>query len=323
MRKTILLAMAALAAAAYLTGCNSGTELSNADYIIINGNTNNAEQFRTDPDAALEAVRSDQTAEPGEKITLNNGIFSIKENLSANYSVTWDGSYTLENQTLKLQYDSMSGGGTDKPDTAGSRIPALNETGAYPARILPQCYLSEAARTAGFRLPFYLLRADASPSVLEVHGDFLCVPVYGFTIDGSYRKGGDFTVDYVPENTLRDDRWSLAYYNETDKTFSAQPDEERISAQLSMLAGRYGIPDGSKLQLRLTFSGGSWEMTASDGTSISKGGYQESEKHPGLIAMYAESDEPQKQKIISEIRPLFLYIEKDNSVYYPGFIRLY
>ena len=320
MKKQFRIILAVLAASAMLTGCNSGSNLKNSTYIDINGIYNNAADYRSDPDAALDAVIGEQNIEPAERITLNDGTFSIKENLSANYAVTWDGTYTLENQILKLHYDSMSGGGQDQPDTSGSRIPALNETGAYPAQIMPQFYLVDSARTIGARLPICLLRVKESPSVLEQHGDFLCVPYYGFTLDGSYKSGSDFAVDYVPEKTLRDDRFSEAYYNEADRTFADQPDEDRIASRLRILANRYGVENDGNMQFRLAFSGEKWVMTASDGSEIGKGGYKESSKHPGLIAMFAEPDDPNVSRMIEDIRPLFLYIEND-AVYYPGLVR--
>ncbi|MBR4201223.1 MAG: hypothetical protein IKQ91_08125 [Oscillospiraceae bacterium] len=322
MKKHILNTAAALAAAVLLTGCNFGADVNNSTYIDINGSYNNAADFRNDPDAALNAVIAATDPEPAESIALDDGSFTIRKHLNATDEAAWSGTFTLENGRLNFQYESVMSGGKGTQDFSG-QISALNETGAYPyaASVLPQLYRTDSARTLSAKLPYFLLRVDNSPAVLEAHSDFLCVPVYGFKIEGAYKKGSDFTATYEPEKTLRDDRFSEAYYNEADRSFADQPDENWINERLNILANRYGVEKGGNMQFQLTFSGEKWEMAGSDGNVIGKGGYKESAKHSGLIVMYAEPDDPNDSRMLEDIRPLFLCIDENNAVYYPAFIK--
>ena len=50
-------------------------------------------------------------------------------------------------------------------------------------------------------------------------------------------------------------------------------------------------------------------------------GRQESSRHRGLIAIYEEPDDPQADETLNNLNPLFLYIDDNNGISYPGFVR--
>ena len=306
------LCMTCIAAFLLLTGCNSAAK-TDGTYININGTYNFNDDFRNDPDTAISKVLAETDPEPSDTISLENGKFTITQNRTANITYTWSGVYSFENAALKFSY-------TDVNNTAeAGRITKLNETGAYPSAIMPRIYLADAAKTAS-RMPLALLRDSQAPAVTETHGDFLCTPLFGLTVDGSYQSGKDFALEYVPADTLRNDKYSLAYFNEAEQCYAAQYDEEKLGMQIKILANRYGIGSPEAMQFRVQCAGGKWEMTANNGQAVSKGAYAESKTHPGFIVMYEEPDDPASAGILQNLYPLFLYID-GNQIYYPGFVR--
>ena len=319
MKKHFLTIMTAVAAAAMLTGCGTGTTAKNSTYISVNGIRNQADAYRTDPDAALDAVLAEEI-ESEAAVTLNqNQTLSILRYYAANNAVTWNGTYSTEGSKLIFNYTGAEA--DSNADRFTAKIAELNNTGAYPDSLMPRIYLADAA-SAFSRLPVGILRskeADA-PSEASLHGDFLCVPMYGLTVDGKYEAGKDFALNYVPADTLKNDPYSTAYYNVQDKTYLQELDEEKLDLELSLLANRYGLENSDNMQFRVSFSGGKWEMTAADGSAFSHGAYAESKKHPGFISMYEEPDDPQNAARLGSFYPLFLYIDGD-GVYYPGLVR--
>ena len=302
-----------ITAALLLTGCGSAEVQKDGTYVNINGTYNYNDDFRSDPDAAISKVIAETDPEPSDTITLENGKFTIKQNLSANSAVTWNGSYAFDNAVLKFGYE-----GADQSAFA-DRIPKLNETGSYPSPVMPRVYLSDSAIYSS-KLPVFLFREKDAPAVIERHGDFLCVPAYGFKLDGSYEGSADFAVNYDVEEAMREDRYSEAYYDLDIEAYTEQISEESVEAGLSMMRLRYNIAPEEPLRFRLQFSGGKWEMTANDGSAFNHGYYAESKQHPGFIAMYPDPEDAGTPGIMKNIYPLFLYID-GYSIYYPGFVR--
>lgn len=318
-KQNLMRAASVLTALCCLTGC--GTKKSGGDgrYISINGTVRLSDQFRSDVDAALKAVKAEDAAEAQTAVELVNGKFAVFHHLASNRSVNWSGSVSTENGVLHFCCEDATVSNSASAQKYTDQFPMLNEKGAFPAPVMPPVYLSDIAKTVS-RLPVCLLRDAETPSIAEMHGDFLCVPAYGMTLDGSYHRGDSFTVQYAPADTLRNDPYSKAYSDEQTQSFSAQPDEAKLSQELQLLCSRYGIPSGDAPQLRLTFSGGKWEMTDAADSTVGKGGYTESKQYPGLIAMYDEPDEQRAQTILENINPLLLYIDS-NAIYYPGFVK--
>lgn len=320
MKKNILTSFTALASAVLLTGCGIGVK--NGTYISVNGIQNMAEAYRTDPDTAFDQIFAEET-DPDMSVTLNGDQFVIAQRLDSTSAVEWKGRYSAEQTVLKFSYSDAVVSGTNESQWIQDRLSVLNESGALPDQIVPRIYLSSASY-AYSKLPIGILRNSflKAPSSIELHGDFLCTPMYGLTLDGKYETGKDFALNYVPADTLRIDKYSNAYFNEADQTYSAQPDEEKLGRELSILAARFGLQNSDNMQFRLTFSGGSWNMTAADGSAFSHGAYAESKKHPGFIAMYEQADDPQAGQVLDSLYPLFLYIDSLNGgTYYPGFVR--
>ncbi|MBR3448026.1 MAG: hypothetical protein IKH27_09490 [Oscillospiraceae bacterium] len=319
MKKHFLTIMTAVAAAAMLTGCGTGTTAKNGTYISVNGIRNQADAYRTDPDAALDAVLAEEI-ESEAAVTLNqNQTLSILRHYAANNAVTWNGTYSTEGSKLIFNYTGAEA--DSNADRFTAKIADLNSTGAYPDSLMPRIYLTDAA-SAFSRLPVGILRskeADA-PSEASLHGDFICTPMFGMTADGKYETGKDFALNYVPADTLKNDPYSTAYYNVQDKTYLQELDAEKLDLELSLLANRYGLENSDNMQFRVSFSGGKWEMAEADGSAFSHGAYAESKKHPGFISMYEEPDDPQTAARLGSFYPLFLYID-GNGVYYPGLVR--
>lgn len=305
--------MTIITAALLLTGCGSGDVQTDCTYVNINGTYNYNDDFRSDPDAAISKVIAETDPEPSDTITLENGKFTIRQNLAANSAVTWNGSYDFDNAVLKFRYE-----GADNSAFA-DQIPTLNETGSYPSAVMPRIYLSDSAIYSS-KLPIFLFRGKNAPAVTERHGDFLCVPAYGFKLDGSYEGGADFAVNYDVGEAIREDRYSNAHYDPDIEQYTEQISEESVEAELSMMRLRYNTAPDDPLRFSLHFSDGKWEMTAGDGTAFSKGCYAESKQHPGFIAMYMDPADADTPGIMNNFYPLFIYID-GYSIYYPGFVR--
>lgn len=322
MKKHFLTAFTALASAVLLTGCGVGVK--NGTYISVNGVNNAAEIYKTDPDTAFDQIFAEEIA-PDISVTLKGDQFQIAQRLDSTTAIEWKGRYSADQTALKFNYSDAAVSGTDETQWIQDRLSALNETGALPEPVIPQIYESSAAYVFS-KLPIGILRSSdvKASSAVELHSDFLCTPMYGLTVDGKYESGKDFAMQYVPADTLRNDKYSKAYYfyNESEQDHSEQPDEERLSMELSILANRFGLQGSENMQFRVAFSGGTWEMTAADGSAISHGAYAESKKHPGFISMYEQPDDPQAQQVLGSLYPLFLYIDgHSGKVYYPGFVR--
>ena len=323
MNKHFLTILTAVSAAVLLTGCGTGKTAKNGTYISVNGIRNLAAEYRTDPDAALEAVLAEEIDSEATVALNQDNSFSVTRYLSSNQAVTWNGTYSTDQSALKFSYTGAEVTGNADPARFTDRIASLNEAGEYPDTVAPRIYMADVAKTCS-GLPIGILRGTEAeaPSDAELHGDFLCVPMYGLTTDGTYQSGKDFALNYVPADTLRDDRYSRAYYNDTEMTYSQQLNTEKLDIELRILANRYGIENSENMQFRLTFSGGKWTMTGADGSPFSHGAYAESKQHPGFISMYEEPDDPGAKSVLDNLYPLFLYIDSSTGrICYPGFVR--
>ncbi len=323
MNKHFLTILTAATAAALLTGCGTGSTAKGGTFISVNGIRNLAAEYRSDPDAALDAVLAEETDSEATIALNQDNSFSVTQRLSSNLAVTWNGTYSTEQSALKFSYTGAEVTGNADPKRFTDRIPSLNEAGGYPDTAAPRIYLADAAKVYS-KLPIGILRrSDAeAPSDTELHGDFLCIPMYGLTVDGKYETGKDFTLNYIPADTLRDDKYSSAYYNDAEMSYSQQTDAEKLDIELRLLANRYGIENSENMQFRLQFTGGKWELTGSDGRPFRHGAYTESKQHPGFISMYEEPDDPSAKNVLDNLYPLFLYIDSNTGrSYYPGFVR--
>lgn len=319
MKKLTAAICSALTAALLLSGCGAGGQTENGTYISVNGIGNFAGEYRSNPDAAMEKVLSEET-ESEQTVTLQDGQFTVRKHLNAADTVTWSGTYSSMDSVLHLSYTGITAEGNVQKQKYEDRLAELNQRGAYPAWVIPRIYASDAAKTAS-RLPVGLMQVPDSLALTELHEDFLCVPVYGMTVDGSYQSGSEFSVNYIPADTLRNDLYSKAYWQETSQSFAVAPDEEQIALWLQITANHYGVENPDNMQFRIRFADGKWEMTAADGKTAGRGGYAESKKHPGFLSLYDEPEDPQNQDLTDHLYPLFLYIDSSNQIYYPGFIR--
>ncbi len=317
MKKHLVITL--VTAAALLTSCGVTDKKPEGSYVDIQGVHNLAPDYRSNPDTALNKIVTGQV-DFNDCITLQDNRFTIIDGVDSVNTVTWNGTFSNEDSTLKFNYADVNISGTKDKQHYTEQISKLNERGFYPATIAPQIYLADYTQFAPHRHPVFLFRTRDSWSILETHGDFLCVPSYGFTLDGAYKTGKDFAVNYVPEDSLRNDPYSEIYDQLESHTLSAQPNAERLEQKLRSLCNRYGVDSPDALQFHLTFSGGSWQMHDTNNTLITKGTYIESQNYPGFISMYQEFDDPELQQNSDDFYPLFLYIEND-IVYYPGFIR--
>lgn len=323
MKKHIILTT--LAAMTLLTGCTLPNKSIDGKYVDVYSPYNMAPDYHSDPDAALEKIVTKQHEmehSHSETITLKDDQFTIVDHLDSVKTATWNGTFSNENSLLKFQYSDVYVEGTKNQQRYTDLLPALNEQGVYPQTVAPSVFLADITRCTS-RLPFYLCRARESWSLLETHGEFLCTPTYGFTLDGEYEHGKAFTVNYEPMNTLLDDPYSELYFRMEDGK-PVDMTEDTMTDWLSMYTNtfcdRYGVESEDALHFRLTFSDGNWEMQDRSLNLISKGTYIESQKYPGFIVMNELSDDPQLQEHLDNIYPPMIYIE-NNTIYYPELIR--
>ena len=151
-------------------------------------------------------------------------------------------------------------------------------------------------------VPVYLYRID----------DLLCVPTYGFKLDGKYKAGKDFTVDYNALATYLDDEYSKYYLFGYDKEKSRADDLKEV------LERQLGSTDDTKLE----FSDGRWEWYSSDGELINDGVYQESSEYEGLIAMSITDDSVHCDADFKVLSPIFFYIDDSGSIWLPYMMKV-
>ena len=319
MKKHTLTAITAITAAALLTGCGAVRETENITFVSVNGIRNYAADYRSDPDSALKQVIAEKT-ESDKTVALQDGQFTITEHLNASDTVLWSGIYSADSAAVRFTYTDAAVSGNAPKEKYTGRLSELNKTGAFPSAVIPRVYLADAAKFFS-GLPIALMEEDDSLCFTEMHDDFFCVPFYGLAVEGKYQPGSDFSLSYVPADTLRNDRYSKAYMQNDAQSFALLPDEEKLSAELQITAAHYGLSDPGVMQFRVAFSGGKWEMTAADGTAVGKGGYSESKEHPGFLTVYDEPEDPQAKDTMDNLYPLFLYIDSTNQIFYPGFVR--
>ncbi|MBQ6181859.1 MAG: hypothetical protein IJK31_09280 [Ruminococcus sp.] len=151
-------------------------------------------------------------------------------------------------------------------------------------------------------VPVYLYHVD----------DLLCVPTYGFKLDGKYKYGKDFTIDYNALDVYLDDEYSMYYRAGYDK------DKSKADSLKSVLEKQLGSTDDTKLE----FSDGRWEWYSSDGELINDGVYEESSEYKGLIAMSITDDSLNCDADFKVLSPIFFYIDGSGSIWLPYMMKV-
>ncbi len=191
----------------------------------------------------------------------------------------------------------------------------MNESGTAPFRIAPP--ISANDRNEFNIMPNFLPIIGSQKNDDEVvtykhKGDFLCVDTYGFELDGKYRAGDDFTINYDPIDAMTDFKYSGFYW---DGGFGDEIDEEIAQRWVN----RYEISfKADDLDTTLEFSDGEWEWYNSEGDLINNGEYLESKDHKGLVYMFTTEDSEIDKETLGS---MFFYID-DGEIYYPGFIKV-
>lgn len=209
----------------------------------------------------------------------------------------------------------------------------FNETGTYWDNVAPALVLDLYDETVTFDkstqyrvysfLPLFVYNAEGRrlsiKSVFTLYpvNDFICVPTYGFKLNGNYNKGDDFTVTFNILDTLKDDKYSLWYTQdwENHKESNGQTTAEKY---MDIFKEQYGNLDDTTLK----FSNGKWEWKNSEGKLINNGTYLESEEHEGLIAMCLNDKSKNIGHHPARYSPYFFYIDSAGTIWYPNWVKM-
>lgn len=191
-----------------------------------------------------------------------------------------------------------------------------NKTGSYCNLILPFSnfndkfvaynWIPEVRWHAGSRL------GEDETMTLKAVDDLICTDTYGIKLDGKYKQGDDFTLEYNIMDTIKDDE--ISPYN----VFTDGSYEYTMDQIISSLEIQYGASD---FNTTLEFSDGEWSWYNCYDELINNGKYAESSDYPGLIMMYIDEDSKYDNEI-AEMCPQLLYFGKDGKVYYPAFAKV-
>lgn len=114
----------------------------------------------------------------------------------------------------------------------------------------------------------------AKKQYFTVHNGVLCADTAGWKLEGEYKKGESFTVEF--DHLAPGDDWY--YYNGGDDT----PEERKKILESSIRAGA----EPTKIE----FSSGKWEWKSADGETLNTGSYNESDEIDGLFVMYVDEN---------------------------------
>lgn len=200
---------------------------------------------------------------------------------------------------------------------------SLNETGTYIDIVKPRLLTGDKSYSLAF-LPIFAnhtsgpYKQKEQTFILSAVDDFLCVPTYGFRLNGSYSMEKDFTVTC---NMLK------AYQDDPNSKYNQN--QNRTEANLRESINR---DVGDLNDTKIEFSGGKWTWTNSKGELLNNGSYLESRVHEGLIGMFIDENSKQaqgstkyQQKAFEHYKyycPLLFYIADDGTIWYPGFVKM-
>lgn len=333
-KKFLMLAIAASVGCCQLSGCGDSSSKDDSDgsksdgnYYSVNGVPIDKEDWTDDFDSALDALKSSDNY---SCIVIEDDTFTISNVSGNSIEQTYTGAVKISNSKIKFDYQKYAainqkgneiivGIDDEKEDlnraerTYLQNMEALNESGTYIDIVKPALYCYDKMVDYGV-LPIFITSnmnvKRVSPVILECKDDFLCVDVYGMELNGKYKHGEDFTIDFNVLSPFTDDEYSYTNISEDDDYL------EKMKQRLE----KY-IFCGDDFDTTIEFSDGEWEWYNSDGDLINNGEYQESKKYKGLIEMYATENSEKYSRIYNEIAPLFFYIDNDGNIYYPGFIK--
>lgn len=267
---------------------------------------------------------------------LDDGSFDILDLRQPNLERSFAGNYKIEDGKILFDYKTATvknkGEKTvydiddeDNNDSDGVKKALLqsmkefNETGTFFNTVGSPLQYSDIVNDYTV-MPLVIqnfrgnTRPKGVPVFLHIVDDFLCVPTYGFDLNGDYSCGNDFTVTYNPLAAYLDDEYSVYYTNDYENTGAggrtmAENLEEIITQQA-----------GNTEDISIEFSDGNWEMYNSEGEFLNNGVYSESEDYEGMIAMFVTEDSAKTFSHYQALCPLFFYIN-DGEIWYPYMIK--
>ena len=192
----------------------------------------------------------------------------------------------------------------------------LNKTGTYFNKVSARIMKSDKVNSPGI-LPIFSVRSPGimkrrdTPFMLCPVDDFICVETYGMKLDGSYRKGKNFTVNFDP---------MAPYYDDAYSNYNLEPDSRgRNDEMYQTYLERFFA--GSR-DTTITFSNGKWTWKNGAGEIVNNGYYMESDEHPGLIGMFIGEDSAHNDKNYQMVCPLLFYIAGDGTIWYPNWVKM-
>jgi len=197
----------------------------------------------------------------------------------------------------------------------------FNEKGLFFKRIVPDLSLVDKSMVLDI-LPHFFAPAGQKlpPTELYSSGDVLWHETYGAELAKTYTPGSDFTINYDMIKLLEEDPCSA--YNKKE---SQNDKDDLVDYYVQNIVRLYGLPeDSTDTSTKLTFSGGKWEWKNCEGGLINNGSYQESEKFPGLIAIYTDETSKIKETdrgIFDGQATTLIYISDNKDITYPVLVK--
>ncbi len=190
----------------------------------------------------------------------------------------------------------------------------LNETGSFCKLIMPSANLSDKLKAYNV-IPFVrwhmgLDLGKTETMTLKAVDDLICTDTYGIKLDGKYKPGKDFTLEYNMIDTVKNDE--ISPFN-VEETGYGEEEMERLTESLS---GQINSDDDYNTTFE--FSDGEWSWYNAYDELINNGKYVESSDYPGLILMYIDEDSDNYSEVAA-VCPQTLYFADDGNVYYPAF----
>lgn len=271
------------------------------------------------------------------KLILSGDKF-ISDVLDRNYSWSYyDGTYSIEDDKIHFYYENKTVPDSDMVvninDDYGDderskkailqEMQSMNETGTYIKTIAPSLAYNDKSIDYNVE-PFFIntisnnLEKYNVPVYLISKGDFLCVPTYGFELNGDYSFGNDFKINFNQQTSLIDDPASIYNIYKNYENDEAKADEYlekfEMRCEPQFVNGEFDTT--------IEFSDGEWKWYNADGELINNGKYQESKDYKGIVSMYLTDDSKNCEKITKMLDPLLFYIADDGEIYYPGYVKM-
>lgn len=228
------------------------------------------------------------------------------------------GEFTLDYQSMETDRNGETVKVNASDDGDGiveqeriTKLNVLSDGGGMPRYSAPWVSFSDKMNDLSFLPQFVKYGSDPGsiaedcPATLYYMENVLCTELYGVELDGKYKPGKEFTLEFDQLEVYKHGPMADASKDSLDQR------EEIIEFQYHC----------DRTDSTIEFEDGEWTWYNHNGDVLNYGEYQESEEYEGLIAMYT-TDKSKKilENFYTEM-PILLYIADDGNVYYPAFVK--